>query len=128
MLCEACERDDHDNCGMQTWCECDCEGYQEGCCIPDQIEGLSSLCGAQPTAEHIAEWKQGRTSVKKLMKFVAVTRTGNWFDMHGTPYDAIDLCKRHPELLEVQRWCFTEQEDGSHDAPAKETYWVKPVT
>lgn len=29
MMCEACERGDHDNCGMQTWCECDCEGYLE---------------------------------------------------------------------------------------------------
>lgn len=27
MKCEACENDDHDNCGMQTWCDCDCEGY-----------------------------------------------------------------------------------------------------
>lgn len=26
MKCEACERGDHMNCGMQTWCECDCEG------------------------------------------------------------------------------------------------------
>jgi hypothetical protein len=23
MMCEACERGDHANCGMQTWCECD---------------------------------------------------------------------------------------------------------
>lgn len=30
MMCEACERGDHDNCGMQTWCSCDCEGYQDG--------------------------------------------------------------------------------------------------
>lgn len=26
MLCEACERGDHHECGMQTWCECDCDG------------------------------------------------------------------------------------------------------
>lgn len=25
-VCEACARQDHDNCGMQTWCECDCAG------------------------------------------------------------------------------------------------------
>jgi hypothetical protein len=25
-MCEACERGDHQNCGMQTWCECECEG------------------------------------------------------------------------------------------------------
>ena len=36
-MCEACERGDHQNCGMQTWCECDCMGpddydfYEEGC-------------------------------------------------------------------------------------------------
>jgi hypothetical protein len=28
MRCEACENEDHDNCGMQTWCTCDCEGYE----------------------------------------------------------------------------------------------------
>jgi hypothetical protein len=26
MKCEACERGDHHDCGMQTWCECDCDG------------------------------------------------------------------------------------------------------
>jgi hypothetical protein len=26
MMCEACERDDHANCGLQTWCECECDG------------------------------------------------------------------------------------------------------
>lgn len=25
-MCEACENGDHENCGMQTWCECDCAG------------------------------------------------------------------------------------------------------
>lgn len=35
MKCEACERGDHDECGMQTWCDCDCEGHQEGAYIPD---------------------------------------------------------------------------------------------
>lgn len=28
MMCEACERGDHANCGMQTWCECDCDPEQ----------------------------------------------------------------------------------------------------
>jgi hypothetical protein len=23
MMCEACRRGDHGNCGMQTWCDCD---------------------------------------------------------------------------------------------------------
>lgn len=31
MKCEACEQGDHFNCGMQTWCECDCAG-------PESIE------------------------------------------------------------------------------------------
>jgi len=26
MMCEACERGDHFDCGMQTWCECECPG------------------------------------------------------------------------------------------------------
>ena len=26
MTCDACSRGDHHNCGLQTWCECDCEG------------------------------------------------------------------------------------------------------
>lgn len=26
MLCDACENGEHWNCGMQTWCECDCDG------------------------------------------------------------------------------------------------------
>ena len=26
MMCDACERGDHLDCGMQTWCECDCAG------------------------------------------------------------------------------------------------------
>jgi hypothetical protein len=30
MKCQACEEGDHDNCGMQTWCDCDCEGYDPG--------------------------------------------------------------------------------------------------
>lgn len=30
MKCNACERGDHDQCGMQSWCSCDCEGYDPG--------------------------------------------------------------------------------------------------
>lgn len=26
--CEACLRNDHANCGMQTWCDCDCDPTQ----------------------------------------------------------------------------------------------------
>lgn len=24
-MCSACERGDHRHCGLQTWCECDCD-------------------------------------------------------------------------------------------------------
>jgi hypothetical protein len=30
MKCDACERGDHDQCNMATWCDCDCEGYEDG--------------------------------------------------------------------------------------------------
>ena len=26
MKCSACERGDHENCGLQSWCDCDDEG------------------------------------------------------------------------------------------------------
>jgi hypothetical protein len=43
MKCEACERGDHDNCGMQTWCDCDCEGYDQyipaGHYFADDLDG-----------------------------------------------------------------------------------------
>lgn len=26
MMCEACTRGDHANCGMQSWCECENDG------------------------------------------------------------------------------------------------------
>ena len=29
MMCEACERGDHDQCGLQTWCQCDCDGTMD---------------------------------------------------------------------------------------------------
>jgi hypothetical protein len=24
--CDACEQGDHFHCGLQTWCQCDCDG------------------------------------------------------------------------------------------------------
>jgi hypothetical protein len=44
MTCEACERGDHDQCGMQTWCDCDCEGpdglyLPEGYYFRDDLDG-----------------------------------------------------------------------------------------
>jgi hypothetical protein len=38
MMCEACERGDHELCGMQTWCECDCAGFGE-VFLPDHYYG-----------------------------------------------------------------------------------------
>ncbi len=29
MMCQACEAGDHGNCGLQTWCECDCDGTDD---------------------------------------------------------------------------------------------------
>lgn len=26
MMCQACENNEHYLCGMQTWCECECDG------------------------------------------------------------------------------------------------------
>lgn len=28
-MCEACEQEQHDRCGMQTWCDCPCAGEAE---------------------------------------------------------------------------------------------------
>lgn len=36
-MCEACERGDHDQCGMQTWCECECCGPY-GVYLPEDYE------------------------------------------------------------------------------------------
>lgn len=53
MKCEACERGDHFNCGMQTWCECDCDG-------PENIE-----FGDDPMVSDIARANTERR-IKKL--------------------------------------------------------------
>lgn len=29
MMCDACERGQHELCGMQTWCACDCSGSED---------------------------------------------------------------------------------------------------
>ncbi len=47
MMCEACERGDHDQCGMQTWCECDCGGPEDaGLLFVDPDE--TCHCGLGP--------------------------------------------------------------------------------
>jgi hypothetical protein len=40
MMCQACERDDHANCGLQTWCECDCDPETAGYYFPAIDEEL----------------------------------------------------------------------------------------
>lgn len=45
MMCEACERGDHDQCGMQTWCACDCAGA-DGIYLPDApVFTHCNVCG-----------------------------------------------------------------------------------
>jgi hypothetical protein len=34
MKCEACERGDHEDCGKQSWCDCDCND-------PDDPDGIA---------------------------------------------------------------------------------------
>jgi hypothetical protein len=53
-MCEACERGDHVNCGMQTWCECDCGGYHDAG-IPEIDE--------RPHCAHDYEWKTQPSTV-----------------------------------------------------------------
>jgi len=38
VKCDACERGEHWDCGMQTWCECECDGYDEFSSIPKTIQ------------------------------------------------------------------------------------------
>lgn len=42
-LCEGCAAGRHCRCGMQSWCECDCDGTPESCgeecpCSADSLE------------------------------------------------------------------------------------------
>jgi hypothetical protein len=64
MMCEACERGDHGNCGLQTWCECDCDGtddcfdpdaYRDYYDVPEQPEGFSATFMPPPRPEHVEE-------------------------------------------------------------------------
>lgn len=54
-MCEACEHEEHWNCGMQTWCECDCSG-------PDGVYAghyeCQEPCG-NITAEVLADHQHG---------------------------------------------------------------------
>ena len=41
MMCEGCTADEHWRCGMQTWCECECDGSIDwGMNEPGPDEGL----------------------------------------------------------------------------------------
>jgi hypothetical protein len=56
MVCEACERGDHDQCGMQTWCECDCEGYDPAGRVRPVFEDCN-VCGRELMGSE--EWGMG---------------------------------------------------------------------
>lgn len=58
MKCDACERGDHINCGMQTWCECECDG-------PDTIDfdpDGDTPSELQEEAELLENWDEKSTS------------------------------------------------------------------
>jgi len=39
MMCIACSDENHYQCGMQTWCECDCDGSPDwGAYNPDPYD------------------------------------------------------------------------------------------
>jgi hypothetical protein len=45
MLCQACAAGRHFECGMQTWCECDCAGsYEEWGPSPDDNMPHADAC------------------------------------------------------------------------------------
>jgi hypothetical protein len=46
MKCEACERGDCHQCGMQTWCECDCDGSDDTG-LPPFVFTHCNDCGRQ---------------------------------------------------------------------------------
>jgi hypothetical protein len=43
VMCEGCTADEHWRCGLQTWCECECDGSVDwGMHEIDPDEGLSA--------------------------------------------------------------------------------------
>lgn len=71
MKCQACENDDHDNCGMQTWCSCDCEGFiLSGMFVTEDADGerlnrkpdwtYSEGCGCRVTFFGTADYHTSR--------------------------------------------------------------------
>jgi hypothetical protein len=59
MLCQACNNGDHDQCGMQTWCECECEGYDAGA-YPEDLDLVDQI---QRTLD--ADSPAGNGSIRK---------------------------------------------------------------
>jgi hypothetical protein len=47
MMCEACSRGDHANCGMQTWCSCDNEMDGDRSYYPSHDPYDSDVVGAR---------------------------------------------------------------------------------
>lgn len=58
--CEACDQGDHANCGLKSWCDCDCDPFADDFCDNDLIESVLSndgprcyVCGC--TESHACE-------------------------------------------------------------------------
>lgn len=51
MKCEACDQGDHHNCGMQTWCECECDPESIVYGLPDDIVGHKTFATGETCSE-----------------------------------------------------------------------------
>jgi hypothetical protein len=58
MMCQACSDNRHYECGLQTWCECDCPG-DESCmdwdCDDDGQGGHSLECTCETCIQNYPE-------------------------------------------------------------------------
>lgn len=56
MKCQACEEGFHYLCGMQTWCECDCDGiYETGSPSPDDDMPHTLTCTCEDCLQNHPE-------------------------------------------------------------------------
>lgn len=87
MLCEACEHGDHEQCGMQTWCECDCEGPDEaytphGYGFRDDLDGgrLFKLSEAEMAAREHADlnWDRKKQPVMWHVTYADFLAGAKW--------------------------------------------------
>lgn len=78
MMCEACERGEHQLCGMQTWCACECDPdgaahFESGrdewgclfgadCCMPDLH--FTSECHTAEMMEQLPAHFENQEGVK----------------------------------------------------------------